>query len=186
MHDPHSKAGRPERTPQFDLDPALDPSGEDEARRRRAAEATVVTLTVTDGPHRGRAFSFRDHDNFIVGRSPEAHFRLPMKDKAFSRYHFMVEVNPPRCRITDMASTNGTFVTGRRVHAVDLKDGDTIKGGHTVLPVAVAGDDPAPDPAPAPADGPTRTFVPARSPARAAAATGDEPGASSISRYRIE
>ena len=68
----------------------------------------IVTLTVTDGPHSGRVFSFREHDTFIVGRSKEAHFRLPAKDKTFSRFHFMIEVNPPRCRLIDMASRNGT------------------------------------------------------------------------------
>ncbi len=53
-----------------------------------------VTLTVIKGPHRGSSFTFRDHDTFIVGRSKDAHFRLPLKDKSFSRIHFMVEVNP--------------------------------------------------------------------------------------------
>jgi hypothetical protein len=46
-----------------------------------------VTLIVTEGPHVGRVFAFREHDNFIVGRAPCAHFRLPVKDKYFSRVH---------------------------------------------------------------------------------------------------
>ena len=96
-----------------------------------------VTLTVTEGPHRGEVFEFREHDTFLVGRSSEAQFRLPFKDKTLSRVHFMVEVNPPRCRLMDMGSTNGTFVNGRRVTTVDLGDGDTIKGGKTVLAVAI-------------------------------------------------
>ena len=68
-----------------------------------------VTLTVTEGPHQGTSFTFREHDTFIVGRSPDAHFRLPLKDKYFSRFHFMVEVNPPLCRLMDMASTRAVF-----------------------------------------------------------------------------
>ena len=96
-----------------------------------------VTLTVTDGPHLGRVFTFREHDNFIVGRAACAHFRLPLKDKYFSRVHFMVEVNPPSCRLVDMGSTNGTRVNGRKVTKADLKDGDRIKGGETGISVAI-------------------------------------------------
>jgi eukaryotic-like serine/threonine-protein kinase len=96
-----------------------------------------VTLTVTEGPHKGEVFEFRAHDTFLVGRSSEAQFRLPFKDKTLSRVHFMVEVNPPRCRLMDMSSTNGTFVNGRRVTTADLGDGDLIKGGKTVLAVAI-------------------------------------------------
>jgi serine/threonine-protein kinase len=99
-----------------------------------------VTLSVTEGPHKGRDFTFREYDNFIVGRAPCAHFRLPLKDKFFSRVHFMVEVNPPRCRLMDMGSTNGTRVNGRKLSKSDLKDGDLIKGGETVIRVTIEDD----------------------------------------------
>ena len=65
-----------------------------------------ITLTVTDGPHKGQSYSFSGHDTFLVGRSKRAHFRLPQKDRYFSRIHFLVEVNPPHCRI--MASVMRT------------------------------------------------------------------------------
>src|SRR5436190_20186616 len=96
-----------------------------------------ITLTVTAGPHQGKVFSFEGHDTFIVGRSPRARFRLPRDDKYFSRYHFMVEANPPLCRLVDLKSRNGTYVNGERVEKADLKDGDQIQGGRTVLQVSV-------------------------------------------------
>jgi serine/threonine-protein kinase len=108
----------------------------------------IVTLTVTDGPHSGQAFAFREHDTFIVGRSKDAHFRLPLKDKTFSRFHFMVEVNPPCCRLIDMASRNGTRVNGRKVAVIDLRDGDTIRGGRTTLAVTIRADADRPESAP--------------------------------------
>ena len=92
-----------------------------------------VTLTVKEGPHQGRAFEFKEHDTFIVGRSARAQFRLPLKDPSLSRVHFMVEVNPPQCRLTDLGSTNGTKVNGRKISAADLVDGDLIEAGQTVL-----------------------------------------------------
>jgi hypothetical protein len=94
-----------------------------------------IVLKVTSGPHEGREFSFDSHDNFIVGRAKSAQFRLSTKDKYFSRNHFLVEVNPPLCRLLDLNSTNGTFVNGKKVASVELKDGDTIKGGDTTLQV---------------------------------------------------
>ena len=104
-----------------------------------------MTLTVTDGPHTGQVFSFREHDTFIVGRSKDAHFRLPFKDKTFSRFHFMIEVNPPCCRLIDMASRNGTRVNGRKVSVIDLGDGDTIRGGRTTLTVSIRPDPDRPE-----------------------------------------
>jgi serine/threonine protein kinase len=97
-----------------------------------------VILTVIAGPHqKGLEFAFDKHDTFLVGRSRHAHFQLPAMDKYFSRVHFMMEVNPPQCRLIDMGSHNGTYVNGEKVLTADLKDGDEIRAGHTVLRVRV-------------------------------------------------
>lgn len=96
-----------------------------------------VMLTVIAGPHEGREFFFEEHDNFMVGRAKKAQFRLPKEDPYFSRNHFLVEVNPPLCRLLDMGSRNGTFVNSKRVTSIELKDGDEIRGGQTVLRVAL-------------------------------------------------
>ena len=96
-----------------------------------------ILLTVTDGPHQGLEFTFDRHDTFLVGRSQHAHFQLPAKDRYFSRIHFMMEVNPPQCRLIDMGSHNGTYVNGAQVLTADLKDGDLIRAGHTILRVQV-------------------------------------------------
>jgi serine/threonine-protein kinase len=110
-----------------------------------------LTLTVTGGPHQGLSFAFAHHDTFMVGRSKHAHFQLPQKDKYFSRIHFMMEINPPHCRLVDMGSHNGTFVNGERVRSVDLKNGDQIRAGHTLFQLALQADPGDPDfKAPAP------------------------------------
>lgn len=102
-----------------------------------------ILLTVIAGPHKGLEFAFDRHDTFLVGRSKHAHFQLPAKDKYFSRIHFMMEVNPPQCRLIDMGSHNGTYVNGERTLTADLKDGDQIRAGHTVLRVQVQAISPA-------------------------------------------
>lgn len=102
-----------------------------------------VNITVIEGPHVGQAFTFDHHDTFLVGRSSKAHFRLPRTDEFFSRLHFMLEINPPQCRLLDMGSTNGTFVNGQRVTQADLRHGDLIKGGLTVMRVTITQEDSA-------------------------------------------
>jgi serine/threonine-protein kinase len=96
----------------------------------------TILLTVTAGPHAGRTFRFDRHDTFLVGRAPEAHFSLP-DDPYFSRMHFLVEANPPLCRLTDLASRNGTEVNGRKVQSGELRHGDRITSGRTAFEVAV-------------------------------------------------
>lgn len=96
-----------------------------------------VKLTIVQGPLQGRAFGFEKHDTFLVGRAKYAHFRLKAKDPCVSRAHFLVEVNPPLCRLTDLASTNGSFVNGERVSQVDLRDGDVIDVGDTAIKVSI-------------------------------------------------
>jgi eukaryotic-like serine/threonine-protein kinase len=100
-----------------------------------------INLTVKAGPHEGQVFEFAERANFIVGRSERAHFRLAVKDNSISRIHFMIEMNPPECRLTDMESTNGTKLNGQKVAVAELKDGDLITAGKTTLLVSVIGSD---------------------------------------------
>ena len=102
-----------------------------------------VRLDVTAGPHAGKSFTFDRHDTFLVGRSKDAHFQLAHDDPYFSRRHFVVEVNPPRVRVLDLKSRNGTHVNGNRVATAELNDGDTIKAGHTIITITVP--QPGPD-----------------------------------------
>ena len=114
-----------------------------------------VVLTVTEGPIKGRAFTFESHDTFIFGRGESCHARLPEADPTASRHHFMLEVNVPEARLRDLGSLNGTFVNGTKVGArapgespddatrrrfpeVDLKDGDSIGVGDTLIEVRIA------------------------------------------------
>lgn len=100
-----------------------------------------VTLHVIAGPQTGRAFTFDQHDTFMIGRSEDAQFCLP-QDRFFSRHHCILEIAPPQCFLRDLGSTNGTFVNGIRVDSAHLKHGDRIQGGETVLEVEVAADQP--------------------------------------------
>ena len=95
-----------------------------------------VNLKVTEGPYKGRIFSFTQHDSFLIGRSPDAHLCLP-NDRYFSRNHCLLEMNPPHSYLRDLDSTNGTFLNGHRVKDAFLKNGDRIQCGETILVVEV-------------------------------------------------
>jgi len=112
-----------------------------------------VTLTVLAGPNVGHVVECDRHDGFVVGRSKRTTARLPHKDGFLSRYHFLLEVNPPLCRVVDLDSHNGTFVNGGKVAAADLYDGDILKAGHTAFRIGIEGAQPVPG------DDPCRTAV---------------------------
>jgi serine/threonine-protein kinase len=96
-----------------------------------------VNLRVLAGPYKGRVFPFAEHDTFLIGRTNDAHLCLP-DDRFFSRNHCLLEIDPPRCFLRDLGSTNGTFVNGQRVTESFLRHGDQIQGGESVLLVEVS------------------------------------------------
>ena len=87
-------------------------TAEDKAKGGPVGTMRVI-LDVVEGPRRGQSFVFDRHDTFIVGRSRFVHCPMP-EDNALSRDHFIVEVNPPRCELRDLGSTNGTFVNDQQ------------------------------------------------------------------------
>jgi len=110
--------------------------GHDLTLGRTDGETMRVILDVLEGPRQGRSFVFDRHDTFIVGRSRFVHCPVP-EDTALSRDHFLIEINPPRCEIRDLGSTNGTFVNEKRIDRAKLNSGDQIVAGQSVFRVRV-------------------------------------------------
>lgn len=112
-----------------------------------------VEINVTAGPAKGQRFIFDEPDCFFFGRAADAQISLP-RDPYVSRQHFLLEISPPECKITDLNSKNGTIVNGVRyggrkppesgikqahngVKEVMLKDGDEISVGDTYMKVSI-------------------------------------------------
>lgn len=89
-----------------------------------------LVLEIVEGPHRGARFEFAEHDVFLVGRASDVNLGLT-QDPHFSRRHFLLEFNPPKCLLQDLDSLNGTFVNDKKVTRCYLEDGDVISGGRT-------------------------------------------------------
>ena len=97
-----------------------------------------VVLRLVEGPEAGRIFKFKEADSFLVGRTPKAHLRFDKKaDRLISRIHFLLDIRPPRCIITDLDSKNGTYVNKKRIKQVELMDGDEIRVGKTKILVSI-------------------------------------------------
>lgn len=114
-----------------------------------------VEIAITAGPAKDRRFTFEKPDRFLFGRSVEARVSLP-HDPYISRRHFLLEISPPECKLSDLDSKNGTIVNGIRyggkkplqgeimqapndVKEVQLKDGDEIIVGDTHMNISISG-----------------------------------------------
>ena len=75
---------------------------------------------------------------YVIGRAPGSDIELS-EDSVSSR-HAQLEMTAGGWRLTDLQSTNGTFVNDRRIDSVDLKPGDRIHFGE--VRVKFAGDSP--------------------------------------------
>ena len=115
-----------------------------------------VTLTVAIGKLKGKQFIFEDRTTCIIGRARNCNIQIPSDryHSTVSRYHCMLDINPPCIRIRDFGSRNGTEVNGkcigkRKKHQTpaegaklnlaeyDLHDGDEIRLGNTIFKVNI-------------------------------------------------
>jgi pSer/pThr/pTyr-binding forkhead associated (FHA) protein len=89
-------------------------------------------LVVRSDTQNGLDFTVRD--SVVLGRSDQADVKLD--DPYASEFHLRLTTKDDRLVLTDLGSTNGTYVNGRRVTApVDLNRGDSVQVGKTVMEV---------------------------------------------------
>jgi pSer/pThr/pTyr-binding forkhead associated (FHA) protein len=115
-----------------------------------------VTLTVTKGRLKGQEFVFNSRTTCIIGRAKDCYPRLPddADHNIISRYHCLLDINPPDIRVRDLGSLHGTYVNSEKIGQrqpnktpeeaaqlkfpeYDLKDGDEIKLGNTTFQVKI-------------------------------------------------
>jgi hypothetical protein len=113
-------------------------------RVRSKAEAAVTGQTKPRGHQRTRAVlevNGVQHPlvapGLVVGRGSEADLRI--NDPGVSRRHLELEVSLDGVEAVDLGSTNGILVDGAKVPRARLRDGSTIKIGHTEMTVRIDG-----------------------------------------------
>lgn len=90
-------------------------------------------LTVEGGPQAGFTYVLGP-GNTIAGRSGDSGIFLP--DVTVSREHARFQVDANGLSMTDLGSTNGTYVNGRRHEAGRLAEGDELLIGKFHLRVS--------------------------------------------------
>jgi len=94
-------------------------------------EERLASLVVLSGPQTGRIFRIGDQP-MLIGRSKGCHIYLP--EEGISRHHAQVEREESGdVSLSDLRSTNGTFVNGQQIERQKLNDGDKIQIASTAL-----------------------------------------------------
>lgn len=92
----------------------------------------VAVLTVHSGPDAGRSFNLRAGQN-IVGRGRDAN--VVLTDRLVSAVHARVNVGE-LIEIVDENSSNGILLGGELVPRVELRSGDRVTLGNSVVSIA--------------------------------------------------
>ncbi|MBI4125167.1 MAG: diguanylate cyclase [Deltaproteobacteria bacterium] len=107
-------------------------------QKKELAEKTVITevgrvkevgeknayILFLSGPLVGKLLELKAGET-ILGRSPDA--AISVNDSRVSRQHISLTVSKAGTTLTDLGSTNGTFVNGGRVQTHLLQDGDKVQ-----------------------------------------------------------
>ena len=94
-----------------------------------ARPGQACLLKVMDGPLAGKVFRL-DGYAVVIGRRESCDITLP--DANMSRRHARLEPQKNGWLLTDLDSTNGTFVNGDRIIVKKLEHGDSVKFGATM------------------------------------------------------
>jgi pSer/pThr/pTyr-binding forkhead associated (FHA) protein len=91
-------------------------------------------LKVIDGPARGAQLLLGSNQRMCIGRISTADFSIA-SDQHLSRNHLIIEGVEESFRVTDVGSSNGTFVNNALIHSVLLCSGDIIRAGKSLFQV---------------------------------------------------
>jgi pSer/pThr/pTyr-binding forkhead associated (FHA) protein len=89
-----------------------------------------VTFRVLDGADRGRTYPSLEPP-ITIGR--EEGNTIQLNDERVSRYHAKIQMDHEQVVLTDLESTNGTKVNGEDVQLRNLRFGDVVQVGRTVM-----------------------------------------------------
>jgi hypothetical protein len=89
-------------------------------------------LVVLEGSLQGEDFHLYDGRN-IIGSSPSCEIQL--QDEGIDDRHASIRFSSDQWTLTDLDSESGTFLNGKRIYRHELKDGDKIIIGKSLLRV---------------------------------------------------
>jgi hypothetical protein len=93
--------------------------------------AKVLKLRFVAGKYEGGEFRLPPEGEVTIGRG--ADLPVVLAEDMVSRKHARLLIRGDRVRIEDLGSTNGTFVNGERVKSSDLRVGDRVLVGTSIM-----------------------------------------------------
>ena len=93
-----------------------------------------LILEIISGSEKGRKTRLAANQCVIVGRTEWADFVIPT-DARISSKHFSLTADHETCHLSDLGSSNGTYVNGKKISEVVLQDGDLVLAGETEFAV---------------------------------------------------
>ncbi|MEW5854215.1 MAG: FHA domain-containing protein [Myxococcota bacterium] len=103
----------------------------------------AVALRFIAGRFRGGELPLARDGEILIGR--DGSLEVVLDEEGVSRQHARITTHAGHVHIRDLASTNGTFVNGQRIDSMELKLGDKILIGRSIMMLV-------PDPGGAPPD----------------------------------
>jgi len=91
-------------------------------------------LSTRTGDDRGRSI-YVDDETVVVGRDETC--TLVLDDQKVSRRHATIERRGDCVVVTDLGSSNGTYVNGERVSTAVLRGGEQVQFGDTILSTSI-------------------------------------------------
>ncbi len=108
-----------------------------ELQKAKEQEACLIIIRGTPQGHR----FFLTQDEMILGRDPSAD--LSVNDQGISRRHAKLTKEKGKIRLTDLGSSNGTYINNVKINTNDsalLAKEDMLKIGNTILKFLPAGE----------------------------------------------
>jgi len=96
-------------------------------------DAAQWALRFISGKYQGGEFPLRPNREIIIGRSSD--LDMVLVEDMVSRKHAKITTDENVVSIQDLGSTNGTFVNGEKVRKAELKDGDRILIGTSIIKI---------------------------------------------------
>jgi hypothetical protein len=91
----------------------------------------AFALRFISGKYQGGEYPLGESGELVIGRSSD--LDMVLIEDMVSRKHAKISLAPGQITISDLGSTNGTFVNGEKVKRARLKEGDRILIGTSIL-----------------------------------------------------
>jgi len=92
--------------------------------------AVVGWFVAMSGDQKGEDFRLHDGKN-TVGSAGDA--QIPLRDSTVSGQHASVRFEDGKFLLTDLDSSNGTFINDKKIVREELKDNDVIRFGEVIV-----------------------------------------------------